>query len=139
MVFHCFNGYNFASLRNHGIIYYFLVPLCIHNWQCDSLSWLLSISWKVLLTDNINLSFLQGTPNGKENLLALPLMQRVELLLRPRTAHGGVIETHGHSKHAKSKRNTKSAKSERLRPTPHLQLSVCCVFVLIFLFVQKLH
>ncbi|KAL4226762.1 hypothetical protein ACF0H5_014742 [Mactra antiquata] len=53
----------------------------------------------------------------KENLKALPLMQRVERLIRPRTATGGVIETYGQSKHERAKkRNIRSAKSVGARP-----------------------
>lgn len=39
-------------------------------------------------------------------------MQRVERLIRPRTATGGVIATYGHSKFSKTKRNVQSAKSD---------------------------
>ncbi|XP_060558427.1 uncharacterized protein LOC132718728 isoform X2 [Ruditapes philippinarum] len=53
-----------------------------------------------------------GIVEEKENLLALPLLQRVERLIRPRTATGGVIETYGHSKFSKAKRNIQSAKSD---------------------------
>lgn len=68
-----------------------------------------------------------GNVEEKENLLALPLMQRVERLIRPRTA-SGVIATYGHSKFERSaKRNVQSAKSDgprlqkiiqRKTPTP---------------------
>ena len=53
-----------------------------------------------------------GIVEEKENLLALPLMQRVERLIRPRTATGGVIETFGHSKFNKARRNIQSAKGD---------------------------
>ncbi|XP_052780993.1 uncharacterized protein LOC128217708 isoform X2 [Mya arenaria] len=44
----------------------------------------------------------KGNAEEKENLLALPLMQRVERLIRPRTAEGGVLATYGQSRHGRS-------------------------------------
>ncbi|XP_052212325.1 uncharacterized protein LOC127831379 isoform X1 [Dreissena polymorpha] len=60
----------------------------------------------------------KGTHEEKENLLALPLMQRVERLIRPRTAEGGVLATYGQSKHATvgRQRAAASAKEARRRP-----------------------
>lgn len=74
-----------------------------------------------------NFYALQGNNEEKENLLALPLMKRVERLLRPRTASGavgGVIETYGHtSKYDNAKRKIKSAKTERRSPFHERQTS----------------
>lgn len=55
-------------------------------------------------------------------------MQRVERMLRPRTAAGGVIETYGHSRYGKSKRKVRSAKSERIQPTHLRQTPVIKLF-----------
>ena len=57
---------------------------------------------------NYSIGHVQGQSDEKENLLGLPLMQRVERLIRPRTS-SGVIATYGQSS---VKRNIQSAKSD---------------------------